>query len=401
MYLGCPKKKILVLTHNFPRAREDSPGFYIFTLMRELVEDFDIFVLAPHQKGFLTYEQMDGIKIFRFRYHLASFENLAYKGDMHEQILRSPLRKISFLFFLLSYFFYGLWLAKRNRINLVHCHWWVPGGIIGYLLSFFVPLKIIITTHGSDVFILRQFRWALPLARLIFKKAQFITAVSTPLKQLVSRDLGIDESKILVFPMPFDTSRFYQLKEKNVKKGAILSIGRLIQRKGYDYLLKASRILKDQGVPFELTIIGSGPEEERLKNLVTELNLEGHVTIVNWLPQKELNSYYNQSEIFVLPSITDWKKESEGLGLVLLEAMACKVPVVATRSGGMVDIVLHEKTGLLVPEKDPEALAQALRRLLEDKNLEERLAQEGYRFVSENFTIEVTAKKLKAIYQKL
>ena len=388
------------MTHNFPRTREDSPGLYIFALMRELIGDFDIFVLAPHQKGFPTYEEMDGMKIYRFRYNLASFEKLAYKGNMHEQIFRSLLGKVSFLFFLLSYFFYGLWIIKKNRIDLVHCHWWVPGGMVGYLLSLFVPLQMVITTHGSDVFILRQFRWALPFAKLVFKKAQFITAVSTSLKHMISKDLGVDENRIFVFPMPFETSKFYVLKERKVKRGTILSIGRLIQRKGYDYLIKAAQILKDEGTEFGVTIIGSGPEEEKLRKLIAELNLENYVTLVDWLPQKELNTYYNQSEIFVLPSITDWKKESEGLGLVLLEAMACKVPVVATKSGGMVDIVIHEKTGLLVPEKDAEALASAFKRLLGDKELEEKLGEEGFRFVHENFTTQATAQKLKAIYTK-
>ncbi len=389
------------MTHNFPRAREDSPGLYIYALMRELIGDFDIFVLAPHEKGFPTSEEMDGMKIYRFRYNLASLEKLAYKGNMHEQILGSTLNKISFLFFLLSYFIYALWVIKKNKIDLVHCHWWVPGGMVGYLLSFFVPLQMVITTHGSDVFILRQFKWALPFAKLIFKKARFITAVSTSLKQLISKDFGIDGNRIFVFPMPFETSKFYELKERKVKKGAILSIGRLIQRKGYDYLVRAAQILKDKGVEFQVTIIGSGPEEEKLKELIAELNLENYVAIVDWLPQKELINYYNQSEIFVLPSITDWKKESEGLGLVLLEAMACKVPVVATRSGGIVDIVIHEKTGLLVPEKDAPALASALKRLLVDEELEEKLAKEGYRFVHENFTTQATARKLKTIYQKM
>lgn len=388
------------MTHNFVRSREDSAGQFIFTLMRELSRDFDIFVLAPHQKGLSTYEEMDGMKIYRFRYNLSSYENLAYRGDMHERILHSILGKISFIFFLLSFFFHGLRIVKKNRIDLLHCHWWVPGGMIGYLLSLFVPLKMVITTHGSDVFILRKFRWALPVAELIFKKAQFVTAVSTYLKFLISKDLGIDENKIFVFPMPFDTDKFYEIEEKKVKKGTILSIGRLIQRKGYDDLLKASRILKDEGVKFKLTIIGSGPEEKRLRKLILELNLKEHVTIIDSLPQRELNSYYNRSEVFVLPSITDWKKEAEGLGMVLLEAMACKVPVVATKSGGMVDIVFHEKTGLLVPEKNALALASAIKRFLEDENLGKKLAEEGYRFVHENFTPQATSKKLKAIYTK-
>lgn len=395
------RKRILVLTHNFVRSKEDSAGQFIFTLMRELTRDFDIFVLAPHQKGLSTYEEMDGIKIHRFRYNLSSYENLAYRGDMHERIFRSSLGKISFLFFLLSFFFYGLWIIKKNRIDIVHCHWWVPGGMVGYLLSLLFPFKMVITTHGSDVFILRKFKWALPVAELIFKKALFITAVSTYLKHLISRDLGIDGNKIFVFPMPFDTNKFYQLKEKKVKPGYILSIGRLIQRKGYDYLLQAGKILKDEGVRFELTIIGSGPEEKNLRQMITELNLQDYVTIMDTIPQKELNSYYNQTEIFVLPSITDWKKEAEGLGMVLMEAMACKVPVVATESGGMVDIVFHEKTGLLVPEKNASALASAIKRLLGDKNLEKKIAEEGCRFVHENFTPQATSKKLEAIYQKL
>jgi glycosyltransferase involved in cell wall biosynthesis len=395
------RKKVLVLTHNFVRSKEDSAGQFIFTLMRELTRDFDVFVLAPHQKGLPTYEEMDGIKIHRFRYNFSSYENLAYRGDMHERIFRSSLGKISFLFFLLSFFFCGLRIIKKNRIDIVHCHWWVPGGVVGYLISLFLPFRMVITTHGSDVFILRKFKWALPVAELIFKKARFITAVSTYLKHLISRDLGIDENKIFVFPMPFDTDKFYQLKEKKVKPGTILSIGRLIQRKGYDYLLQAGKILKDEKVRFELTIIGSGPEEKNLRQMITELNLKDCVTIMDTLPQKELNSYYNQTEIFVLPSITDWKKEAEGLGMVLMEAMACKVPVVATRSGGMVDIVLDEKTGLLVPEKNASALAAAIKRLWEDKNLEKKIAEQGYRFVHENFTPQATSKKLEAIYQKL
>jgi glycosyltransferase involved in cell wall biosynthesis len=395
------RKRILVLTHNFVRSREDSAGQFIFTLMRELTQDFDVFVLAPHQKGLSTYEEMDGIKIYRFRYNLSSYENLAYQGDMHERIFRSTFGKISFLSFLLSFFLCGLRIIKKNRIDLLHCHWWVPGGMIGYLLSFFVPVKMVITTHGSDVFILRKFKWALPVAKLIFKKAQFITAVSTYLKFLISKDLGIEEDRIFVFPMPFDTNKFYQLEEKKVKPGYILSIGRLIKRKGYDFLLQAAKILKDEKVRFELTIIGNGPEENNLKRLIEELNLENYVTIMDTIPQKELNSHYNQTEIFVLPSVTDWKKEAEGLGMVLLEAMACKVPVVATKSGGMVDIVFHERTGLLVPEKDAFALASAIKRLLGDKDLEKRLAEEGYRFVHENFTPQATSKKLKAIYQRM
>jgi len=396
-----PREKILVLTHNFIRFKEDLAGQFIYTLMKELTQDYEVFVLAPHQKGLKEYEEIDDLKIYRFRYCFTRYENLAYRGDMHEQVLRHFSNKFLFIFFFLAFFFYTLRIVEKNKIKFIHCHWWVPAGVIGYLTSFFAPVKIILTTHGSDVFILRKFRWLLSFASLIFRKAEFSTAVSSYLKHLLIKELKIRGDKIFVFPMPFDDKKFFPLKEKKVEKGSILSIGRLIQRKGYDYLLEACAKLKEDGQKFKLKIIGEGPEERRLKKLADLLGLDENVDFISNLPQNELVYHYNACEIFVLPSITDWKMEAEGLGLVLLEAMSCRVPVIGTGSGGIVDIVQNEKTGLLIPEKDPRALALAIKRYLWDEDLENRMAEGGYRFAQENFTPKATAGKLKGIYQRL
>ena len=396
-----PKEKILVLTHNFIRFKEDLAGQFIYTLMKELTPDYEISVLAPHQKGLRKYEEIDDLKIYRFRYSFSRFENLAYRGDMHEQVLHHFSSKVLFIFFLGAFFFYTLRIIKKNKIKLIHCHWWMPAGVVGYLATCFSPVKTILTTHGSDVFILRKFRRALPLASLIFKRAAFSTAVSSYLKHLLSKELKLEEERIFVFSMPFDDKKFSPAKEKKVEKGSILSIGRLIQRKGYDYLLEACAKLKEEGQKFKLKIIGEGPEEGRLKKLVNSLGLDENVDFISNLPQNQLVYYYNNCEIFVLPSITDWKMEAEGLGLVLLEAMSCKVPVIGTQSGGIVDIVQNEKTGLLVPEKDSVALALAIKRYLLDPSLENRMAEEGYRFAQKNYTASSIAKKLKSIYQRV
>lgn len=395
------KKRILILTHNFIRSKEDDAGQFIFTLMKELTADFEIFVLAPHEKGTKTYEEIENVKIFRFYYNLPRFETLAYKGDMHEQVLGSFSVKVKFLFFLLGFFLYALKIVKKHRIEILHCHWWVPSGIIGYLVSFFFHAPIVLTTHGSDVFILRKFRWVIPLARLVFRRTIFITAVSASLKQLLISLLKVNEEKIFVFPMPVDTKKFYPLEVKQPRQGKILSIGRLIQRKGHDYLLKACSQLKENGIRFKLTIIGSGPEKDNLMELAKSLGLEEYLTIIDNLPQSELNFYYNSNDFLVLASIVDWKKEEEGLGLVFLEAMACKLPVIGTETGGIVDVVIHEKTGLLVPQKNVSALASAMKRYLLDEELKTRIAEEGYRFVLSNFTPQATAQKLAVIYDKL
>jgi len=389
------------LTHNFIRSKEDDAGQFIFTLMRELIDDFEIFVLAPHQKGTKTYEEIENLKVFRFRYNFPRLEKLAYKGNMHEQVFGSFLSKVNFLFFLLAFFLYALTIIKKHKIEILHCHWWVPSGLIGYLVSFFVPLPIVLTTHGSDVFILRKFKWVIPLARLIFRRTTFITAVSVSLKQLLVSDLKVNREKIFVFPMPVDTKKFYPLEAEQSRQGKILSIGRLIQRKGHDYLFRACSQLKEDGIKFKLTIVGSGPEKDNLMQLAKSLGLEEDLTIIESLPQNELNFYYNSSDFFVLASVVDWKKEEEGLGLVFLEAMACKLPVIGTRTGGIVDVVIDEKTGLLVPQKDVSALVSAMKRYLLDKELKTRITEEGYRFVLSNFTPQATAQKLVSIYRRL
>jgi len=393
--------KVLVLTHNFIRFREDSAGQFVFTLTKELANDFQIFILAPHEKGLPRYEVIDNIKVIRFRYHFARFETLAYRGDMHERVLRKFSCKIAFAFMLISFLFNAYNIIRKNKIKILHCHWWIPAGLVGYLLTLVTKARLVLTTHGTDVFILRKFRWAIPLAQRVFKKAEVITVISSCLKTLLGSALKIDPGKIWVFPMPFDTRKFYPLQDRKTVKGGILSIGRLIERKGYQYLIEACRLLKDQKINFHLIIIGNGPDEERLKKLVSSQGLWDEVEIKGNLDQNQLLLFYNSAEVFVLPSITDWKMEAEGLGMVLLEAMACKIPVIGTKSGGIPDIVINEKTGLLVPEKNSSLLAEAIKRYLLDEDLGNRMAEGGYRFVQENFTPKAIAGKLRGIYQKL
>lgn len=136
------KKNILVLTHNFIRSKEDVAGQFVFTLTRELGDDFEVFVLAPHQKGTKTYEEIENLRIFRFRYNFPRFEKLAYKGNMHERVFGSFLSRVNFLFFLLAFFLYTLTIIEKQKIELLHCHWWIPTGVIGYLVSFLFPFRL-------------------------------------------------------------------------------------------------------------------------------------------------------------------------------------------------------------------------------------------------------------------
>ena len=143
----------------------------------------------------------------------------------------------------------------------------------------------------------------------------------------------------------------------------IITVGYLIERKGFEYLIKAvNEVLKIHN-KVKLTIIGSGPLEQMLKKLIKDLGLENNIQILSNVSDEQLLEFYNSSDLFVLPSIVDSQGNTEGLGVVLLEAMACKLPVIGSNIGGIPDIIQDKVTGLLLPQKDVLKLSKAICRI--------------------------------------
>ena len=388
------------------RHKTDISSAYLFSLSKEIRDKgASIWVLAPHASGLPSYEEIDGVNIYRFHYAPSRYERLAYRGNMHELVIKNFFNKLLFVSFIFSFALKALILTKSKKIDLIHAHWWIPSGLVALVTSMIYGQPYVVTSHGTDVFILRKFQFLKPIARIVFRKASLITVVSNSLKSILAKEVRISPNKIRVFPMPCDLSLFYPAFEESCgqvrgRVKTVLSIGRFVKRKGFEYLLDAVKILKERGLSLNLTIIGEGPEEKSIKEKVQALGLSKEVEIIPYQPKAKLNDFYNLCDVFVLPSITDWKGEQEGLGLVLLEAMACKKPVIGTNSGGIPDIVKNGETGLLVPEKDPEALADAIQKLLKDKKLAKRLAENGYRFVKENFTTSKIAGKMLRVYKE-
>lgn len=400
--------KVLVLTQSFIRYKSDITSAYLFSLSKEIQTiGVDISVLAPHESSLPLYEKIDGIGIYRFRYAPCKFEGLAYRGNMHELVMRSFVNKIIFAMYLVYGTIKAIEVIRKEKINIIHAHWWVPSGIIALLVSRITGKPYIVTSHGTDVFMMRKLKILVPLAKMVFKKAKFITVVSNEMKSFLINDIVVPANKIEVFPMPCDFSLFYPIDESEGshlpvrEEKIILNIGRLIKWKGHNYLIKAIEFLKKKKHNVKLIIIGNGPEEMELKRQVKELNLEDCIEIIPFRPKNELNYFYNLCDVFVLPSITDSLGLTEGLGLVSLEAMSCKKPVIGTNTGGIKDIIKDGETGLLVPEKDPQALADAIEKLLENKELVNKLAERGYNFVKNNFTVSKIAGKMVEVYKNV
>ncbi len=177
----------------------------------------------------------------------------------------------------------------------------------------------------------------------------------------------------------------------------ILSVGRLVPRKGHSYLIDAVARLVEKGKAIKLIIVGYGP----LKNELIERGKAIDLEIKEALSEEELNDEYKSADIFVLPSITDDQGEKEGLGLVLLESISFGVPVVAFDNGGIGEVIIDRKTGLLVAEKDTAGLAEAIEKLLDDPQLRADLAAAALDYAKKTFAASVLAQQQAELYREI
>jgi glycosyltransferase involved in cell wall biosynthesis len=229
-------------------------------------------------------------------------------------------------------------------------------------------------------------------ARLTFAAADKILCYTeTEKKEIVG--LGIKSEKIEVIHNGIDTDLFVPARELPFEKKSLLWIGRYVNGKGVDYLIDALNILKTRYPDVTLTMIGKGPDVDRISQKIRDLNLESNIIMKDFIPNSEIVSLYQNSSVFVLPSL------EEGVPRTILEAMSCGVPVVCSSLPQLVDIV--DGGGLLTPIKDSQALADNISKLLSNSSLAEELSKNGRRKVVESYSWKDTVKKTVQIYKEL
>ncbi len=317
---------------------------------------------------------------------------------MHEQVLHSWRARARLLSFIAASRRAVRHAVRRFGPDVVHAHWWFPGGLVLWPPMRGTP-PAVLTSHGTDLFLLDRFSAARPLARRIVRAAAQVTVISTPLVPRV-RALGVPDERITVVPMPLDRAAFASAPVAAGTPGRLLFVGRLIERKGAEYALRAVAELVRQGRAVTLTIIGDGPERPALERLAGELGVADRTRFEGALPPDEVARRYRECGILVMPAVTDWKGEQEGFGMVLVEGMSAGVPIVATRSGGIPDVIRDGDTGLLVPERDASALAAAVGRLLDDAPLRARLGAGAARDVRERFDPASIARTFEQVYRR-
>lgn len=381
--------RALFLTHSFPREPGDAAGSFVLKLAVALREyGVDVHVVAPSGDHLPSTDRFDGIPVERFRYAPRRYEKLAYAGNMHVQVRHSWGAKLALLGFLGSEFGSAVRARRAFEPDVVHAHWWFPGGLVGTWVSGLSGVPLVTTLHGTDVRLARGTAMARPLFRHVLQQSQAVTTVSRWLAR--ETETLVSGVRTSVAPMPVATELFTPGGVRAADR--LLFVGRLTAQKGIVALIDALARMR-HGVT--LDVVGDGPLREELANRVRQLGVGDRVHFLGSLPQPQLVELYRRSTALVVPS-TD-----EGLGLVAVEAQLCETPVVAYESGGLTDTVQHDRTGLLVPPGDAGALAAALDGLLDRPDRGADLGRAGRMVALAGFAPESAARRYAGIYRSV
>lgn len=391
------KPTVLVVTSTLPRWAGDTEPRFILDLCQALSGQYRLVILAPHCKGAAIFERWGEIEVRRFRYFPPWGEVLAYEGGILPKLRSRPWLWCLVPLFLIALVAAIIRALRCEPVALVHAHWLIPQGLcvrLTRLLTMGRP-PWICTAHGADVLGLSG-GLARLMQRWIAQDCARVGVVSEALQhELMWR--GVAAEKIRLMPMgvnvpdvpPDPAGRRPQL---------IAFAGRLVEKKGVEVLLAAFRRLATTFPEARLCVAGGGPEFSRHRQQTRSLGLDDRVEFLGAVPHERVRALFAQAVVAVMPSVTARDGDSEGLGLVMLEAMAGGCPVIATDLPAVRGVIRQGVNGLLFPERDAGALAESISQLLRDRALASRLAAEGHREVQARFAWRAVAVNHASVY---
>lgn len=289
--------------------------------------------------------------------------------------------------------------------SLLHAHFG-PDGVTALPLARQLRLPLIVTFHGYDATIhdtvwrasarLRDRRFPARRTRLLREGALFIAVSNHIARQLTLR--GCPPEKLVTHYIGVDTDVFSPVPQR-AHGLEVLFVGRLVEKKGVAYLLRAMREVQDAEPDTRLTLAGDGPLRAELEALACSLNLR--CTFLGRQSPEEVRGLMARADVFCLPSVTARNGDTEGLPTVLVEAQAMGLPAVTSDSAGNPEAVRHEQTGLVVPEKDERALARALLRLLREEQTWRRFSLAAREWTLDRFDARKQARVLEELYEEV
>jgi colanic acid/amylovoran biosynthesis glycosyltransferase len=284
---------------------------------------------------------------------------------------------------------------EEAGIRHVHAHFASVATSVALHVSRLTDVSYSFTAHAKDIYIdgVRP-----DDLRTKLRSARFAVTVSDYNRRHLA-DLAGEERIVRIYN-GLDLEAFAPNGHSPERPPLVLAVGRLVEKKGFEDLIRACAVLRDWGQAFSCRIVGKGPLKGELRDLIARLGLERTVELVGPMPREALVDVLPRASVFAAPCVVARDGNRDGLPTVLVEAMAAGVPVVATPVTGIPELVEDGRTGMLVPERDPVALAGALRRLLENRPEAEALVRAARRRVELNFDVGKNVAELRALLEE-
>lgn len=405
--------KICILTHGYPRYPDDTTAPFIESIAETLQqqEDVDVTVLTPDTPHFERSDADSTVNLQTYRYFFPrQLQRLGYSNTL---VNDCALKKYVYLlapFLFISGIFHLFWLSCRHKFDVIHAHWLLPNGFISAVVNRLLKIPYVITLHGSDIFVSKQNFIFKNMAKWTLKHAAMVTSVTPAfLPELAA--LGVPEQKRCMITNGVTSSVFSTPSQKKITEMrerlsipddclVVFALGRIVLKKGFNVLIQALPYVKEKIQDVKVIIGGDGTDLSRLKALATELGVTDMVQFPGTINRTDVPIFFYLSDLFVLPAVFDPKGNVDGCPIVILEAMACGKPVVSSDISGIPIVVKDGETGLLVSEKNVQALATAIISLLENPEKREQFGRAGKLRIQQELTWTKTIEQFIKIYQQ-
>lgn len=385
--------RICVLTQTFPRDQQDSTAAFMKEFCDGLAQNGnEVFVLTPFDRKFNR--KKDQFKVVTYKYiwpdqlHLLGYSR-SMEGD---QVLK--MRSFLLIPFMVSFGIIALIrLVRAKKIDVINAHWIVPNGFMAMVASFFTKVPYTVTLPGTDAYLAFRYKTIGLVVKFIVKYSTVIFSNSSfHLKRIM--DLGVNPKYKLVIAYPTDTKKFKPIKTGldkirsqlgiSKEETVLLAVGRMVYKKGYNYMIKAMKPLENN--PIKILIAGEGDQKNEWMRLTKSLNLENKILFIGNIKRGEIVKYYNMADVMVAPSIIDRRGNVDGGPVTNFEAMACGKPQIVTNVLGIADVLKNGVNGFVVPQKNIKALTSAISKLHQSKALRDKMGKANVTLVRSSFS---------------